>query len=154
MRTLGRFCLGFVIGFVLLVWATILAGAGHGTAVPLITIMPLPISVLDPIARMGMIGFWLIQVPGNGLLWAAYFSWLPKINSLVVRMVAVTLIGCIHFGAASWALSWDTEFARTVDRLPLLTIGFFAFLLVVLVGLGARTWAGPHFRWREAASVD
>src|SRR5258706_15623228 len=100
MRIIGRFFLGFVIGFILLVWATILAGAGHGTAVPLFTIMPLPISIFDSIARMGMVGFWLIFVPGNGLLWATYFGWLPKLNSFVVRMVAATLIGCIHLGAA------------------------------------------------------
>lgn len=152
MRTVGRFCLGFIIGFVLLVWATILAGAGHGTSAPLFTVMPLPLSIFDSIARMGLVGFWLIQVPGNGLLWAVYFGWFPRVNSFVVRMVAVTLIGCIYLGAAAWALSWDPGFARMVDALPLLTIGFFVFLWVVILALGARTWAGPHFRLRNAVS--
>ena len=153
MRTLGRFCLGFIVGFFLLVWATILAGAGHGTAVPLFTIMPLPIRIFDLIAQMGLYGFWLIFVPGNGLLWAAYFGWLPGIKSFIVRIVAVALIGCIHLGAAAWALSWDVGFARMVDGLPVLTLGFFVFLWVVILTLGARTWAGPNFRLRKAAAA-
>src|SRR5688500_7287081 len=111
MRLLLRFALGFVLGSVLLIWALVLAGAGHGTSAPLFATLPLPVSILDGVARMGLSGFWLLMFPGNGSLWGLYFAGLPAINSFVVRMVAAVLIACIHFGAAIWALSWDTGFA-------------------------------------------
>ena len=127
-----------------------LAGAGHGTSVPLFTILPIPLHVFDHIARMGLFGFWLILVPTMALFWGAAFGWLPTINSFAVRIMAVVLILCVHTAAAARALSWDVGFSRMVEGLPVFTIGFFAFLGVVMLGLGARTWAGPRFRLRKA----
>jgi hypothetical protein len=151
MRLLLRFALGFALASVLLIWALMLAGAGHGTSAPLFATLPLPVSILDAVGRMGLSGFWLLMFPGNGLLWGLYFAGLPAINSFVVRMFAAVLIGCVHVGAGVWALSWDTGFARMAQSQPALTIGFFVFFWVVLLALGARTWAGPTYRVRNAA---
>ena len=98
---------------------------------------------------MGLVGFWLFLVPSMALFWGASFGWLPTINSFAIRMMAVVLIICVHTAAAARALSWDVGFARMVEGLPVFTIGFFAFLGVVILGLGARTWAGPRFRLRK-----
>src|SRR5712692_1788447 len=152
MRTFGRFALGFVIGCILIVWSVGLAAGGHGTVAPLVSAALELLLVLAASEKWGLSGFWLVVVPIAGLLWAAYFGLLPAIKSFVVRVVVVMIVCLVHFGAAVLSLSRDEGFARMAEGQPVLTIGFFVFLWVVILALGARTWAGPNFRLRNTAT--
>jgi hypothetical protein len=154
MRIFGRFALGFVIGCILIVWAVGLAAAGHGTFAPIVSGAPELLPFLAAAEKWGLSGFWLVVVPAAGLLWAVYFGLLPAIKSFVVRVVVVIIICLVHFGATVWSLSKDPGFARMADAQPVPTIGFFVFFWVVILAFGARTWAGPNFRLRDAAPLD
>src|SRR4030095_8127752 len=104
MRTLGRFAVGFLVGCVLFVWSLILAGAGHGSIVPLASAAPVLFVNLDAFGKLGMWGFWLIELPGAGLLWATYFGVFPEINSFAIRMFLVVSVACVHVGTSVWQM--------------------------------------------------
>jgi|GEM_PF-1771006 len=152
MRTLGRFALGLVLGFILVVWSVTLAAAGHGTVVPLAAAFPELLLVLMLAGQWGLWGFWLVVVPAAVLLWAIYFGFFPAIKSSAVRAALMTIIGVVHFGAGVLSLSIDSGFVGMAKTQPVLTIGFFVFLSLVMLALGARIWAGPNFRLRNASS--
>src|SRR5882762_1133194 len=105
MRIFGRFALGFVIGCILIVWAVGLAAAGHGTFAPIVSVAPELLPLLAAAEKWGLSGFWLVVVPGAGLLWAVYFGLLPAIKSFIVRVVVVIIVCLVHFGAGVWSLS-------------------------------------------------
>jgi hypothetical protein len=152
MRTFGRFAVGFAIGCILIVWSVGLAAAGHGTFAPLVSAAPELFPLLVAAEKWGLSGFWIVVIPVAGLLWATYFGLLPAIKSFGVRIVVVFLLCLVHFGAGVWSLSKDEGFTRMADTQPVPTIGFFVFFWVVLLALGARTWAGPGFRLRNGVS--
>src|ERR1043166_3701075 len=97
MRTILRFVAGFVIGFVLFMWALLLNGAGEGGMTPVGSAAPAILPLLAVFKNPGAWGFWLI-VFGAGVLWAVYFGFLPEINSRVGRIVAFMVITVLHFG--------------------------------------------------------
>lgn len=146
MRTLGSFALGFVVGIVLLLWATLLAGAGHGTLAPLASVAPELLLVFAAVEKSEWWGFWLVMVPGTGLLWGFYFGLLPTITSFFVRMLIVTIVCLVHFGAGVFMLSKDVGFDQQFQRSPVLIVGYFIFFWIVLLLLGALTWAGSKRR--------
>src|SRR5438045_7659738 len=152
MHPFCRFAFGFAIGCILIVWSVRLAAGGDGTIAPLFSAAPEIFLILAAAEKWGLSGFWFVVVPIAGLLWASYFGLLPAIKSFVVRMVVVMLVCLVHFGAGVWSLSKDEGFASMADRQPVPTIGFFVFFFVVILALGARTWAGPNFRLRTASS--
>src|ERR1700737_3166123 len=130
MRLLLRFALGFVVGCVLSLWSIVLLGAGEGSPTPFVATAPM-VLLFD----FTKFGFWLVFF-GIGFLWAIYFGGLPEINSLILRFVAMVLVGFVHFGSAAWMLSHDLNFDREYERLPILTVGYFVFLWVVIIALG------------------
>jgi hypothetical protein len=99
----------------------------------------------------GKVGFWFVFL-GTGFLWAIYFGGLPAINSLILRFVAMVLVGFVHFGAAAWMLAHDLNFARMYERSPTLTAGYFVFWWVAIIALGLVSWAGPKRRVPKATS--
>ena len=151
MRTIFRFVAGFVIGFVLFMWALILGGAGEGSMTPLVSAAPELLPLLAVFEKSGAWAFWLI-VFGAGFLWAVYFGLLPAINSFVGRIVVFMVIAVLHFGGGVFALSRDRGFDAEFQRYPTLTIGYFVFFWIVLLSLGALTWVGSKPRASAAVS--
>jgi hypothetical protein len=141
MRLGYRLALGLAVGCVLSLWSAVLAGAGEGAISPLVASAPMLVWVLA-LTKLGFWGFWLL-VFATGLLWSIYFGTLPAIKSFVLRIVAVVLVGLVHLGAAGWMLTKDLGFDREYERYPNLTIGYFVFLWVAVIALGALTWTGP-----------
>ena len=152
MRTLGRFALGLVLGCILLVWAVALAATGHGTVAPLTSGFPELFLILVVAEGWGLWGFWLVVVPIAGLLWAAYFGVLPAIKSFDVRVAIMIIVCLVHVGAGVFTLFVDPGFLKMIQAQPVFTIGYFIFLSIVMFALGARTWAGPDFRFRNPGS--
>ncbi|HKP38758.1 MAG TPA: hypothetical protein VJT71_18015 [Pyrinomonadaceae bacterium] len=151
MRTIFRFVSGFVIGLVLFMWALLLNGAGEGAMTPLVSAAPELLPLLAVFEKSGVWAFWLI-VFGAGLLWAGYFGLLPAINSFVSRMVVFMVIAILHFGGGVLALSRDRGFDAEFQRYPVLTVGYFVFFWIVVLSLGALTWAGSKRRVVAAGS--
>ena len=151
MRTILRFVAGFVIGFVLFMWALLLGGAGEGSMTPLVSAAPELLPLLAVFEKSGAWVFWLI-VFGAGFLWAVYFGLLPAINSFVGRIVVFMVIAVLHFGGGVFALSRDRGLDAEFQRYPTLTIGYFVFFWIVLLSLGALTWVGSKPRVSAAVS--
>jgi hypothetical protein len=144
-RTAARSISGFVLGCVLFGWSFILAGAGHGSNVPLASATPLLFLVLALFNNLGLLGL-LFLLAGTGLLWAIYFGAFPTIESLVIRMLLVVLVALLHLGIAFWKLTEDTLLRDSFKRFPKLTGGYFVLFGVSLLLLGALTWMGPKRR--------
>lgn len=150
MGTVARFISGFLLGCVLFGWSFILAGAGHGSNVPLASATPLLFLVLDLFNNTGLWGL-LTLLAGTGLNWAIYFGVLPARNSFVIRMLLFLLVALLHLGIALWKLTEDFLLRESFERFPKLTGGYFVLLEITLLLLGALTWVGPKRRYSTAA---
>jgi hypothetical protein len=151
MGSVARSILGFFLGCVLFAWSFILAGAGHGSNVPLASATPLLFLVLDLFNNTGLWGL-LILFAGTGLLWAVYFGAFPSIESFVVRMLLVVLAALLHLGIAVWKLTEDFLLRDSFNRFPKMTGGYFLLFGIALLLLGGLTWAGPKRRASTASS--
>ena len=87
-----RFLLGLFLGTVLTVEALVLAGAGHGSYAPLV----FTASVAALIPFLGLFA--------GPLLWALYFLVIPNFERPASRVIALSLVLLLHFGAGQWPL--------------------------------------------------
>lgn len=151
MRTIFRFVAGFVLGFILFMWALLLSGAGEGALTPLVSAAPELLPLLAVFKNPGPWAFWLI-VFSAGVFWAVYFGLLPAINSFVGRLVVFMVVAAVHFGGGVFALSRDLGFGAEFQRYPTLMIGYFVFFWLVLLLLGGLTWVGAKPRVSAVAT--
>jgi len=107
MQTHIRASIGFLLGLALAAIAFLLAGAGHGTYVPMIA----NVSVLAFIPLLGI----LIAVLGPPFLWAGYFILIPAIVSRVKRTVALALVTIFHLIPPLWLAFSDSAFERALQ---------------------------------------
>jgi len=96
-----RFLLGLFLGTVLTLEALALAGAGHGSYAPLV----FAASVAALIPFLGLFA--------GPLLWAFYFLVIPTFERSGSRVIALSLVLLLHFGAGLWIALGDPAFART-----------------------------------------
>lgn len=109
-----RFLIGVLFGIALTAEALFLSAAGHGSYAPWVFVASL--IALVP----------LLSLVAGPLLWALYFLFIPNLERLQARIIALLLVGVAHFLPGCWLAYEDPAFKRSS---PIALSVFFVTLL-------------------------
>jgi hypothetical protein len=127
MNVKRRIVIGFMIGCCLSMFAALLAGAGHGTYVPLVVSS----SVLVFLPGIGIrVAFFAAPV-----LWAVYLVLIPTIQRTRAKAIGIASVFGMHvLPAAVFALA-EPAFATALREVRPFLAAFFVLALVAFLAL-------------------